>query len=144
MKIINRSDCPKKLVKMEGSFGVDMQVPLGVDDGVPTCSMRILTVIPGGNTPWHDHPFEHMNYVISGEGILNMKDGPYHLKQGDCIYVPSGWIHNYENISGRDGEYFVFICMVPKEFECGCPDERSDSPGSIGDEHDKDNSINED
>jgi len=123
MKIINIKDCPKKLMKAKGTFGVDMCIALGRDDGVPHYSMRAFTMIPGSRTQHHDHPFEHMIFVASGEGILYIEDDPYHLKAGDCVYINKGWEHHYENIAEADGDDFVFVCFVPKSVECGCPDD---------------------
>lgn len=126
MKIIRAEDVPRKLVDMEGAFGADMSIPIGVEDSTPTVSMRIFTLIPGGRTPYHDHPFEHVNYVISGEGVINTEEGPFWIEKGDCILIPGGFKHNYENLlSGEEGKdrELVFICIVPKEYECGCPDD---------------------
>lgn len=129
MKIIKREEAPRKLVDMDGAFGADMSIPIGVEDGSPTVSMRILTLIPGGHTPYHKHPFEHINYVMSGEGVVHTEDGPYWIEQGDCILIPPNVFHNYENLMSEEEEKnseLVFICVVPKEFECGCPDDEEE------------------
>lgn len=123
MKIINLEDIHKTLVNLEDTLGVDVQIPIGKDDGTPAYSMRVFTVIPGGHTPYHKHEFEHINYVISGKGVINTEDGPYLVKEGDCMLIPPYVVHNYENMSEYNGQNLVFICLVPKEFECGCPDD---------------------
>jgi gentisate 1,2-dioxygenase len=112
-----------------------MQVPIGVEDNTPAYSMRVFTVIPAGHTPYHEHPFEHINYVISGEGVINTEDGPFWITKGDCILIPANIKHNYENIMGdvedRDCCHdLVFVCLVPKEYECGCPDDQSGEEGT--------------
>lgn len=45
---------------------------------------RVFTVEPGGHTPYHNHPYEHMNYVIEGLGALVNEAGEETpLKAGD-------------------------------------------------------------
>jgi len=84
----------KALLGTEGAKGVYKQVTLSRKDGVPTCSFRVFTIEPGGHTPFHQHKFEHMNYVISGEGILAAEDREHELREGDfahsiaCYYCP--------------------------------------------------------
>ena len=46
---------------MEGAAGAWKQLPLGSQDGAPVYSYRVFTVEPGGHTPYHQHPYEHMN-----------------------------------------------------------------------------------
>jgi len=122
MKIINRKDVEKKLVKIENAFGVDVQLAIGAEDGTPAYSMRIFTVNPDGHTPYHSHNFEHLNYVISGHGVIRTEDGPFWIEAGDCILVPANVKHCYENVPNGSAEDLVFICLVPKTYECGCPD----------------------
>lgn len=122
MKIVNLKDVKKKLVNMEGSLSVDVQMAITEDDGTPAYSMRVFTINPGGNTPYHEHPFEHINYVIKGKGILRIGEKDYLLEAGDCALIMPNQLHNYRNISDR--RKFVFACLVPKEYECGCPDDK--------------------
>ena len=75
MKIISLSEVEKKEVHMEGATGAWRQLPLGSDDGTPVYSYRVFTVEPGGHTPYHNHPYEHMNYVIEGDGALVNEKG---------------------------------------------------------------------
>ncbi|HNY15740.1 MAG TPA: hypothetical protein PKI12_09360, partial [Bacteroidales bacterium] len=64
MKIIGIDKVEKKRVEMEGATGAWKQMPLGSRDGAPVYAFRVFTVEPGGNTPYHSHPYEHMNYII--------------------------------------------------------------------------------
>ena len=135
MKIVSLRDIPKKLVEMEGSLGVDIQIPIGVNDDTPAYSMRVFTVTPGGHTPYHDHPFEHLNYIISGEGVINTENGPFWIASDDCVLIPAGIKHNYENFiqvskDRTTKSNLVFVCLVPKEYECGCPDDKNNEEKS--------------
>lgn len=116
MKIVSLDNVKKDNVKMDGAFGASKQVPLSKDDGAPVYSYRVFTLNGGGNTPFHQHNYEHMNYVIEGDGFLVNEDGEKQpIKKGDFALVLPNEKHQYRNAS--DDNDFVMICGVPKEFE---------------------------
>ncbi len=116
MKIISLKDVQKNKVNMEGAHEAFKQVPLSREDGAPVYAYRVFTIEPGGYTPYHQHPYEHMNYIIEGEGALvNEKGEKQHLKAGDFALVMPDEKHQYRNTS--DKHPMVMICGVPKEFE---------------------------
>lgn len=115
MKIIALSEAEKKEVHMDGAVGAWKQLPLGREVGVPVYSYRVFTVEPGGHTPYHQHPYEHMNYIIEGQGALvNEKGEEQPLKAGDFALVNPDEKHQYRN---KGDKPFKMICGVPKEFE---------------------------
>ncbi|MCF8226863.1 MAG: cupin domain-containing protein [Bacteroidales bacterium] len=115
MKVVSLSDVEKKEVNMEGAVGASKQLPLGSNDGAPVYSYRVFTVEAGGHTPFHHHPYEHMNYVIEGEGALvNAKGEETVLKAGDFALVSPDEKHQYRN---KGDKPFKMICGVPKQFE---------------------------
>lgn len=116
MKIISLDQVEKMQVQMEGAAGAWKQLPLGSMDGAPVYSFRVFTIDPGGNTPYHNHPYEHMNYVIEGQGVLvNATGGEHPMKTGDFALVSPDEKHQYRNTS--PDKPFKIICAVPKEFE---------------------------
>ncbi len=116
MKIIAIDQVEKKKVQMEGAVGAWKQLPLGSQDNAPLYSYRVFTVEPGGNTPFHSHPYEHMNFIIEGQGVLVDEAGKEHqVKAGDFALVYPGEKHQYRNNSSDSK--FIMICGVPKEFE---------------------------
>jgi quercetin dioxygenase-like cupin family protein len=114
---IHSLDSVEKIVPdMAGATGVLKQVPISKADGSPAFSFRVFTFEPGGHTPYHTHPFEHLNYVIDGEGVLVSENGDEHkIKKGDFALVRPNEKHQYRNTS-RD-KPLVIICAVPKEYE---------------------------
>lgn len=115
MKIISLDQVQKDKVHMEGAEGAWKQVPLSRDDGAPVYSYRVFTVEPNGFTPYHQHPYEHMNYIIEGEGALvNEKGEETSLKAGDFALVNPYEKHQYRNNGDKP---FKMICGVPKAFE---------------------------
>ena len=114
MKITRLEDCPAKQVVMEGVKGATKQVPIGIADGVPSFSIRVFTLEPGGHTPHHAHDAEHLNYVLQGEGEILTDDGPRRIAQGDYVLIKPQERHQYRNVGGGN---LVFLCMVPKDYE---------------------------
>ncbi|MFA5629603.1 MAG: cupin domain-containing protein [Dehalococcoidales bacterium] len=115
MYITNLAKTTKFAAQMEGAKDVFKQIPLSRENGAPVFSFRVFTVSPGGHTPYHIHPYEHMNYVISGEGALVTENGEFTVKEGDFALVLANEKHQYKNTSATDD--FVMICGVPKDFE---------------------------
>jgi len=115
MNITNMEKVEKIKVDMEGAKDVQKQLMIAKADGTPSLSFRLFTIQPGGHTPHHTHPFEHLNYVIEGHGIVLDKDGEHEIKKGDFILVLPNEKHQYRNTSSE--ESFIVICAVPKEYE---------------------------
>lgn len=115
MKIISLSQAEKNAVRMEGAHKAWKQVPLGSKDGAPFYSYRVFTVDPGGYTPYHQHPYEHMNYIIQGRGSLVNEYGEEQpIREGDFALVLPDEKHQYRN---QGDQPLILICGVPKEFE---------------------------
>jgi len=116
MKVVSLSNVAREPVAMEGAAGASRQVPISRDHGSPTVSFRVFTIEPGGHTPYHEHPYEHVNYVIAGAGCLVSGDGARHpVREGDFALVLPGEKHQYRNDEGTVP--MVMICAVPKAFE---------------------------
>lgn len=116
MKIVSLDEVPRTAVTMEGASRAWRQTPLSSADGAPTFAFRVFTLEPGGHTPYHAHPFEHLNYVIRGAGAIVDAEGRAHeFAEGDFAIVPPGEQHQYRNAS--PSEEFVMICAVPKAYE---------------------------
>jgi len=104
MKIVAIDKVEKKRVEMAGASGAWKQLPLGSRDGAPLYSYRVFTVEPGGNTPYHSHPYEHMNFIIEGQGVIINESGEEQpLKAGDFALVnpnksiSTGTVHPIRN-----------------------------------------------
>ena len=116
MIVKHLQDIPCNEVAMEGAAGVFRQLPIGSGDGAPLFSFRVFTIEPGGNTPYHTHAWEHVNYIISGSGALVDPDGrETPITAGDFALVPPEEKHCYKNTG--TAENLVMICAVPKEHE---------------------------
>jgi quercetin dioxygenase-like cupin family protein len=98
-------------VEVEGTRGTSIQILLGPEEGVPNFATRRFTIQPGGRIPCHRHDFiEHEQVVLEGTMILGLDDNEVEASAGDCVFIPAGVAHWYEN----RGEVPVrFLCMVP-------------------------------
>lgn len=116
MKIKSLQEVEKTRVEMEGAKNAYKQIPIAAADGTPSYSFRVFTIEPGGHTPYHSHDFEHLNYIIEGDGLLVTESGDEHpIGKGDFALVFPGEVHQYRNSS--TDQILVLICAVPKEYE---------------------------
>lgn len=116
MKVTSLDNIEKTEVNLEGAHRAFKQVPLSKEDGAPMFVFRVFTVEPGGHTPYHQHPFEHLNYVIKGNGRLVTDKGEgFTIETGDFAMVLPDEMHQYRNESPDNA--LVIICAVPKEYE---------------------------
>jgi len=116
VKITNLANIPKVKADMPGAKDTYKQVPISKADGSELFSFRVFTIEPGGHTPFHEHPFEHLNYIIAGQGAIVAADlSERKISQGDFALVPSNEKHRYKNLSAK--EDLVLICAVEKEYE---------------------------
>lgn len=116
MKITNLDKVEKVKLNIEGAKNAFKQIPISGADGTPEYSFRVFTIEPNGHTPYHQHAFEHLNYIIEGNGAVVMENGSERpIKKGDFALILPGETHQYRNKSAD--KPFVLICAVPKEYE---------------------------
>jgi quercetin dioxygenase-like cupin family protein len=96
----------------DGIKNVLRQIPIGPGEGWKDHVLRVFTIKPGGHTPKHSHDWEHINYVIAGEGQLEIAGKPQHMEKGKLAVVPPNTEHQFSN-PGKDD--FIFICIVPEK-----------------------------
>lgn len=108
--IIHAADVDAEGVIMPGASGTRMRKALTEREGAPTCALRIFEVEPGGHTPFHDHDWEHLNYILGGNGVIRTVDGDNPVRAGDVCLVKPGLRHQYVNTGTGT---FSFICLVP-------------------------------
>lgn len=103
-----------KAVKIENLQAKEAAIKVLVSptEGWEGYVMRILEVKAGGHTPKHSHPWPHINYIISGKGILHLDGKDIDVEAGSFAYIPSDKEHQFLNV-GK--ELFEFICIVPEE-----------------------------
>ena len=116
MKVTSLGKIQKMRMSMEGAKNAYKQIPISSADGTPSLSVRVFTIEPEGHTPYHTHPFEHLNYITQGHGALVTEDGTERpVRQGDFVLVLPDEKHQYRNLA--EDQPLIMICAVPKEYE---------------------------
>lgn len=114
MFVANINEIEKKQIAGDGILNVLKQVPIGPEQGWKNHTLRVFTIQKDGHTPKHSHDWEHINYVISGTGSLEVEGKKHELKAGSFAVVPPNKEHQYSNPGDED---FVMICIVPSQGE---------------------------
>ncbi|MCD6451911.1 MAG: cupin domain-containing protein [Acidobacteria bacterium] len=110
MKVEHYRNIKAEEVKGEGISGVHIRWVITKEDGAPNFAMRVFEVAPGGNTPSHQHPWEHEVFVLKGKGKAVGKDGEKEIGPGTIIFVPPNEPHQFVNVGEEPLE---FICLIP-------------------------------
>ena len=111
MKINNNSEIPADEVQMEGAHNVRMKILIGKKDGSDNIFMRHFFVAPGGNTPYHQHNYEHVVKIVCGRGIAVDEAGKEHeVGEGQSLFVRPNDMHQFRNPFDSD---FEFLCIIP-------------------------------
>jgi len=109
MKHIHFSKVEKEAVDMEGAEGVSVRWVINEADGAKNFAMRVFDVEANGQTPYHNHDWEHEVFILSGSGVVCAEGQDEQLVPGDVVFVPGGEKHNFQ--AGSQG--LTFICLVP-------------------------------
>ena len=110
MQIIKSDQIERKKILEDSARDVDIRWVISETDGADNFAMRIISVRPGGHTPYHQHPWEHETFVLKGKGYLVSGGGRHPFEPGDAIFVAPNEFHQFE----CDGDTELqFICVVP-------------------------------
>jgi len=90
----HETDIAPVKIEGEGISGISKQILIGPKDGYQGF-LRVFTVAPGGNTPSHQHPWYHANYVLEGSGKIVMEGKEYPVSQGSVAYIPGNTMHQF-------------------------------------------------
>jgi quercetin dioxygenase-like cupin family protein len=110
MKHVPKSERPPQPIDVEGATGVAKSGLITASDDSPTVAMRHFRLEPGGRTPWHAHDWEHVVYVLEGEGTLVTEGKETPFGAGDALLVDPDEQHNFLN---RGDGALRFLCIVP-------------------------------
>ena len=94
MKIMKARSRPTKLASSEWFTGKVWQDPI-VEAPEPA-RVRALKVAfePGARTAWHTHPLGQTLYVVSGIGLVGLRNEPSKvIRAGDTVWIPLGEEH---------------------------------------------------
>lgn len=111
MKINNNNEITFAEVQMEGARNVKMKILIGLKDESDNIIMRHFIISPGGNTPYHQHNYEHVIKIEKNRGIAVDENGKeYEVKEGQSLFVKPNEKHQFRNPFTED---FEFLCIIP-------------------------------
>ncbi len=117
--VIHETERKTRAVYGEGLRSVQKQILVGPRDGF-TGYLREFTLEPGGHTPYHQHDWHHVVYVLEGEGTLRTEEGERPLAKGSVVYAAPGSLHGFAN-PGRG--VLRFLCLVPEKGDAYSPED---------------------
>jgi quercetin dioxygenase-like cupin family protein len=112
MIVVGKADSVPAVDISDGHTVVDAKkrVLIGPDCKAPNFIMRMFTLGEGGFSPYHQHPWEHEVYVISGEGVVKGEGFEKAVRAGNFVYVPPNEEHQFCAVGKEE---FKFICVIP-------------------------------
>jgi len=110
MKHVHYTDVELETPTEEGVKDTKVRWLISKKDGAENFAMRVFEIQPGGNTPLHQHDWEHEVFVLQGEGVARSETDEECFKEGDIFFVkPMEW-HQFVN-TGK--ETLKIICLIP-------------------------------
>ena len=89
MQIIKSNSRPTRKASSEYFTGNVWQDP--IIEAAEPARVRALKVAfePGARTAWHTHPLGQTLYIISGTGLIGLRNKtPQLIKSGDTVWIP--------------------------------------------------------
>ena len=94
MQIIKSGSRPTRKASSEYFTGNVWQDPIiEADEPARVRALRV-SFEPGARTAWHIHPLGQTLHVISGVGMIGLRnEAPQLIKAGDTVWIPPGEEH---------------------------------------------------
>jgi quercetin dioxygenase-like cupin family protein len=94
MQIIKSGFRPTRKASSEYFTGNVWQDPIIEADEPARIRALRVSFEPEARTAWHTHPLGQTLYVISGVGLMGLRDKtPQLIKAGDTVWIPPGEEH---------------------------------------------------
>ena len=112
MYVRKRSEIDKIKLEADTIKNVEKQVLIGGKQGWDSHVMRMFTLGQEGYSPKHSHPWDHMVYIVKGEGVIFIDGADYPVSGDSVAFIPGGKVHQFRQ-QGKDE--LIFMCIVPTE-----------------------------
>ena len=77
-------------------------------------TLRLFKMDSGGYSPLHKHIWEHVLYVLEGDGLVFDGEKMQPIKTGDSVFVAPNELHQFQNKSQKT---LTFLCIEPSSKE---------------------------
>ena len=111
-KVIGLDQAPASTIEGDGATGVTGLPLLDLTEGTGQFDVRAVRIAPGGMSADHSHPWEQANYILSGEGHVQLDDTEHRVVANDFIYVPPDMRHVFRNEG--DAELVLLAARGPR------------------------------
>jgi quercetin dioxygenase-like cupin family protein len=103
MLVKHLPEIPSDEIVMPGMTGVATQGVLMEHPLLPGFLVRMFALAPEGHTGLHQHPQQHLHYVVEGEGFFVGEGGGREaLRTGDVVLTEPNEFHQMVNASSSD------------------------------------------
>ena len=109
--VTHESQRKSRPVYGEGTKSVSKQILVGPRDGF-SGYLREFTLAPGGHTPYHQHDWHHVVYILEGSGTARYEEQDHPIRQGSVVYTEPNKLHSFSNTGGSP---MRFLCLVPEK-----------------------------
>lgn len=109
-KVGNAFEVENKKMDVDGAKGASIRWLITPEDGAPNFAMRMITIEPNGQSPAHEHDFEHEMFLLEGEATVVSENEETKISEGSFIFVKPGEFHTVKNTGAK---VCRFVCMVP-------------------------------
>ena len=100
-----------------GADGLTMRWVINASQGATNYAMRVLELVPGKTSPFHQHENEHEVFVLDGQGVVETLESSQKIKAGSVVFIPERESHQFRN-TGKETLRFVdvvtFSIIMPK------------------------------
>ena len=94
MQIIKSGSRPTRKASSEYFTGNVWQDPIIEADEPARVQALKVAFEPGSRTAWHTHPLGQTLHIISGTGLMGLRnEAPRLIKAGDTVWIPPGEEH---------------------------------------------------
>ncbi len=112
MDIVNRDNVPAFVTK---DTSIIREILAPRNSSIQRQSLAEATLPPDATTEAHVHPkTEEIYYILSGTGLMRIRDEERAVGPGDGIAIPPGSPHQIRNTGGVD---LVFLCCCVPAYE---------------------------
>ena len=111
-KVIGLDQAPASAIEGDGAKGVTGLALLDLTEGTGQFDVRAVRIAPGGTSAEHSHPWEQANYILSGEGRVQLEDEEHSVAANDFVYVPPDMRHVFTNVG--DGDLVLLAARGPR------------------------------
>jgi mannose-6-phosphate isomerase-like protein (cupin superfamily) len=85
LRLIRQGEQPFRLVGGDGASG--LALARLYQNAERAFTFQLARIEPGGISRRHRHAWEQVNFVLSGEGIVETEEGQLKIGPGDCVIM---------------------------------------------------------